>query len=153
MRILTYGTFDLLHAGHVRLFERLRASAEWLAVGVSTDEFNAVKGKAAQEPFEKRLRNVLESGLVDHSFPEQNWEQKPSDIVRLRIDVFAMGDDWRGKFDTLADYGVEVRYLPRTPGIDSSMIRERHRGQHSGATNPRRVPPIAGSDSALGTER
>ena len=123
MRILTYGTFDLLHVGHIRLFERLRASGEWLAVGISTDEFNAVKGKVALQPFEDRLRTVLASGLVDHVFPEEHWEQKPSDIRRLEIDVFAMGDDWSGRFDELAAYGVEVRYLSRTPGIDSTTIR------------------------------
>lgn len=136
MRILTYGTFDLLHIGHVRLLERLRVSAEWFAVGISTDAFNAVKGKIARESFEDRSRNVLATGLVDHVFPEEHWEQKPSDIIRLKIDVFAMGDDWSGEFDDLAAYGVEVRYLPRTPGIDSTTIRSGLLGRNPAKDRP-----------------
>lgn len=122
-RILTYGTFDLLHHGHLRLLERLREVGDWLGVGVSTDEFNAVKGKFAHEPFEARIERLQNTGLVEHVFAEQSWDQKPDDILRLSIDVFAMGDDWQGRFDDLASTGVRVLYLPRTPGIDSTMLR------------------------------
>lgn len=124
-RILTYGTFDLLHHGHLRLLERLREVGDWLGVGVSTDEFNEVKGKLAHESFEVRVARLQDSGLVDHVFAEEDWEQKPRDIHRLRIHVFAMGADWQGRFDHLAATGVRVLYLPRTPEIDSTRIRRK----------------------------
>ena len=122
-RVLTYGTFDLLHHGHLRLLMRLREVGNWLGVGVSTDAFNAVKGKFAHETFEARVEGLRSTGLVEHVFAEQAWNQKPDDILRLSIDVFAMGDDWKGHFDALASTGVRVLYLPRTLGIDSTMLR------------------------------
>ncbi len=123
-RILTYGTFDLLHHGHLRLFQRLRGPGDWLGVGLSTEEFNFRKGKEARQSYATRLAQLRSSGFVDYVFPEVDWEQKIHDIVRLRITTFAMGDDWKGHFDHLSATGVRILYLPRTPGVDSTRLRE-----------------------------
>ncbi len=130
-RILTYGTFDLLHHGHIRLLERLHSLGSWLAVGLSTDEFNRMKGKAASQSYDDRRSALLSSGLVDFVFPEKNWTQKPLDIALYNVSIFAMGDDWAGVFDDeIRSSGAEVLYLPRTPGIDSSSLRAaRERGK------------------------
>lgn len=122
-RVLTYGTFDLLHHGHLRLLERLRAFGGWLAVGLSTDAFNMSKGKTAWEPFELRRLRLEESGLVDHVFEEHSWEQKLLDIHRLNIAVLGMGYDWAGQFDYLATSNCRVIYLPRTPNVNSTRLR------------------------------
>lgn len=120
--ILTYGTFDLLHVGHVRLIKRLKSLGHYLIVGVSTDEFNKEKGKASIYPFEER-REIIESiSLVDKVIPEHSWDQKVRDINEHRVDILAMGDDWAGKFDTLSSE-VEVVYLPRTEGISTTDVR------------------------------
>lgn len=120
--VITYGTFDLFHYGHLRLLERLRAMGDRLVVGVSTDEFNELKGKRTIIPFEHRLALVAAVKHVDCCFAEESWNQKESDIRRFGASVFAMGDDWVGKFDHLKVM-CEVAYLPRTENISSSEIK------------------------------
>jgi glycerol-3-phosphate cytidylyltransferase len=122
-RVLTYGTFDLFHIGHLRLLERLRALGDHLTVAVSTDEFNTRKGKQAFIPFRDRLDIVSSLRCVDAVIAEHDWAQKRDDIRRLSIDVFGMGDDWVGKFDDLGDI-ARVVYLERTPDISSSAIKQ-----------------------------
>lgn len=122
--VLTYGTFDLFHLGHVRLLQRLRDLGDRVVVGCSTDAFNAVKGKRAVVPFEQRREILLACRYVDAVFPEETWAQKRDDIRRESARVFAMGDDWTGRFDHLHDM-VDVVYLPRTPGISTTAIKDR----------------------------
>ena len=120
--VLTYGTFDLLHYGHVLLLQRARALGDYLVVGLSTDEFNRVKGKQCAMPYEHR-RFVLESiRYVDLVIPEDNWEQKEHDIRNYHVKVFTMGSDWEGKFDHLTKL-CEVTYLPRTEGTSTTDIK------------------------------
>lgn len=121
--VLTYGTFDLFHIGHLRLIERLAALGDRLIVGVSTDEFNAGKGKRSVVSYDDRAAIVQSIKGVDLVLPERSWEQKRADIVEHGVDVFVMGDDWAGKFDELSDV-CEVRYLPRTSGVSSTEIKE-----------------------------
>ena len=121
--VLTYGTFDLFHIGHLRLLERARALGDRLIVGVSTDEFNELKGKKTLIPFEHRAEIVAGIRHVDLVIPEENWEQKVTDIQEHQVDVFVMGDDWRGEFDELKDR-CEVVYLTRTALISSSSIKQ-----------------------------
>lgn len=121
--VLTYGTFDLFHVGHVNLLRRLRELGDRLVVGCSTDEFNAVKGKRTVLPYDQRVHVLQACRYVDDVFPEENWEQKRTDITRLGIDIFGMGDDWTGKFDSLTDI-VKVVYLPRTRDISTTEIRQ-----------------------------
>ncbi|MBI4921559.1 MAG: adenylyltransferase/cytidyltransferase family protein [Devosia nanyangense] len=120
--VLTYGTFDLFHIGHTRLLERARALGDRLMVGISSDEFNAVKGKRGVIPYEHRAEIVGAMRCVDEVFPENDWEQKERDIRRLGADVLVMGDDWAGKFDQYKSL-CEVVYLPRTQGISSSELK------------------------------
>lgn len=127
VRVLTYGTFDLFHIGHLRLLERLRALGDHLTVAVSTDEFNALKGKRSIVPYADRAALVAACRYVDAVIPEEHWEQKRQDIVRLKIDVFGMGGDWEGRFDELKD-ACKVVYLPRTDGVSSTAIKERLKG-------------------------
>lgn len=122
--VLTYGTFDTLHYGHIRLLRRARALGDRLVVALSSDEFNAVKGKRAKFSYEERKLDLEAIKYVDLVIPEHNWEQKVTDVQTHAVDVFTMGDDWVGKFDFLSDY-CEVHYLPRTPDISSTMIRAR----------------------------
>lgn len=120
--VMTYGTFDLLHVGHVRLFKRLKALGDYLIVGVSTDVFNEQKGKRSIYPFEERREIISSIGIVDKVIAEESWTQKITDIQHYNVDILAMGDDWAGKFDDLgAD--VEVVYLPRTEGISTTNIK------------------------------
>lgn len=121
--VLTYGTFDLFHIGHVRLLKRLRELGDQLIVGVSSDEFNAAKNKSAIFPFKQREEILLSCRYVDKVIAEKSWEQKAEDIKRFDVDIFAMGDDWVGKFDELKAY-CKVVYLPRTDGISSSEVRQ-----------------------------
>ncbi len=120
--ILTYGTFDLFHYGHVRLLQRLATMGSELIVGCSTDEFNALKGKSCVMPYEQR-RLILEScRYVSRVIPETTWEQKRSDIVNYNVSVFAIGDDWTGHFDDLRDV-AEVLYLPRTENVSTTELK------------------------------
>jgi glycerol-3-phosphate cytidylyltransferase len=121
--VITYGTFDLFHIGHLRLLQRLRSLGDRLVVGVSTDEFNAVKGKKTVVPYAHRADIVASIREVDAVFPEDNWAQKRDDIVRERADIFAMGDDWVGRFDDLSDL-CKVVYLPRTRDVSTTEIRQ-----------------------------
>lgn len=121
--VVTYGTFDLFHVGHVKLLARLHELGDRLVVGCSTDAFNKIKNKRTVYPYEQR-KAILEScRFVDKVFPESNWEQKRNDLTREGADIFAMGDDWAGHFDELSDQ-VQVVYLPRTPDISSTEIKE-----------------------------
>jgi len=122
MRVLTYGTFDLFHIGHLNLLRRLKSIGNYLCVGISTDEFNNKKGKACTIPFEHRMDIVGSLKYVDYVFPEISWEQKVEDIDKYKIDIFAMGDDWTGKFDFLSSK-CKILYLPRTLDISSSSIK------------------------------
>lgn len=124
-RVITYGTFDLLHYGHINLFKRAKALGDYLIVAVSTDEFNwEQKHKKCYFSYEKRKALVEAVRYVDLVIPEESWEQKRADMHDFNIDVFCIGDDWKGKFDYLKEEGVEVVYLPRTPEISSSRIKE-----------------------------
>ncbi|QDW64842.1 glycerol-3-phosphate cytidylyltransferase [Oerskovia sp. KBS0722] len=121
-RVITYGTFDLLHYGHIRLLERAKAQGDYLIVALSTDEFNAGKNKRAYFSWEER-RGILEAiRSVDLVIPEKTWEQKAEDIVRYHVDMLVMGDDWEGKFDEFSDL-CEVKYLARTAEISTSQIK------------------------------
>ncbi|MGH9274622.1 MAG: glycerol-3-phosphate cytidylyltransferase [Acidimicrobiales bacterium] len=121
-KVITYGTYDLLHRGHINLLRRARALGDHLTVGLSTDEFNALKDKQAYYTFEERQLVLEAVRYVDEVIPEDNWEQKVDDVQRHRIDVFVMGDDWAGHFDHLRPY-CEVVYLTRTEGISTTQIR------------------------------
>ena len=121
--VLTYGTFDLFHIGHLKLLQRLSALGDRLVVGVSTDEFNAGKGKSSVVSYEDRAAIVGGIKGVDLVIPETSWEQKASDIREHDVDVFAIGDDWTGKFDELKEL-CEVVYLTRTDGISSTEIKQ-----------------------------
>ena len=123
-RVLTYGTFDLFHEGHVRILERAKALGDYLIVAISSDEFNQLKGKKSIMSYEQRKQVVEAIRYVDLVIPENDWEQKISDIQKYKVDILVMGDDWTGKFDFLKDY-CEVIYLPRTENISTSMIKER----------------------------
>ena len=121
-KVITYGTYDLLHRGHIHLLRRAKAMGDHLTVGLSTDAFNAIKGKACYYTYEER-KIVLEAiRYVDMVIPEEDWEQKVSDIAAHHIDVFVMGNDWVGKFDDLKPY-CEVIYLPRTEGISTTKVK------------------------------
>lgn len=122
--ILTYGTFDLFHKGHVNILRRAKELGDTLIVAVSTDEFNQTKGKISRFPYEERKLIVESIRYVDKVIPEENWEQKLDDIKKYNVDVLVMGDDWKDsdKFDYLKDY-VELVFLPRTEGISTTQIK------------------------------
>lgn len=120
--VLTYGTFDLFHLGHVRLLKRAKSLGDKLVVGVSSDEFNQIKGKSSIMPYEHREEIVSSIRFVDQVFPEHNWDQKKADIKRFRADILVMGDDWIGKFDNFKPF-CDVVYLPRTQDISSTEIK------------------------------
>lgn len=120
--VLTYGTFDFLHVGHIRLLQRAKALGDYLIVGLSTDTFNELKHKSAFIPYPQR-KEILEAiKFVDLVIAEENWEQKVQDVLNYNVDVFVMGDDWTGEFDFLKDY-CQVVYLPRTQDISSSSLK------------------------------
>jgi glycerol-3-phosphate cytidylyltransferase len=120
--VITYGTFDLFHIGHVRVLERVKALGDKLIVGCSTDEFNLSKGKKSLFSYEERSEILKACKFVDEVFPEESWDQKISDVARYKANVFAIGDDWSGKFDFLSEV-VDVVYMPRTQGISTTEIR------------------------------
>ena len=124
-RVLTYGTFDLLHYGHIRLLERAKKLGDYLIVALSTDEFNAIKGKKAYHDYETRKKMLEALRCVDLVIPEENWEQKLDDVKRYYVDVVVMGSDWAGsdKFDYLKKY-CELVYLDRTDGISTTKIKK-----------------------------
>jgi glycerol-3-phosphate cytidylyltransferase len=124
-RVITYGTFDLLHYGHINLLRRAKALGDYLIVVISSDEFNwNEKHKKCYFTYEQRKMLVESVRYVDLVIPEESWEQKRKDMHEYHIDTFVMGDDWKGKFDFLKEEGVEVVYLPRTPEISSSQIKQ-----------------------------
>jgi glycerol-3-phosphate cytidylyltransferase len=120
--ILTYGTFDLFHYGHVRLLQRLAKMGDRLIVACSTDEFNTIKGKKTVVPYAHRVEVLEACRYVDLVIPENDWAQKRADVVAHNVDVFAMGDDWAGKFDDLADL-CDVVYLPRTENVSTTDLK------------------------------
>ena len=123
-KVITYGTFDLLHYGHVTLLQRAKELGDYLIVAISTDEFNwNEKHKKCYFSYEERKRLVESIRYVDLVIPEENWEQKSSDIQEFKVDTFVIGDDWEGKFDFLKEY-CEVVYLPRTPEISTTQIKK-----------------------------
>ncbi|MBC1290057.1 glycerol-3-phosphate cytidylyltransferase [Listeria welshimeri] len=122
-KVITYGTFDLLHWGHIHLLKRAKALGDYLIVAISSDEFNRIKHKEAYHSYEHRKLIIEAIRYVDEVIPENNWEQKKQDIEKYGIDVFVMGDDWEGEFDFLKNV-CEVVYLPRTEGISTSQIKD-----------------------------
>lgn len=125
--VITYGTFDLMHYGHIHLFRRARELGDRLIVAVSTDEFNWYqKHKQCYFTYEQRKLLVEAVRYVDQVIPEESWEQKVQDVHKYHVHTFVMGDDWKGKFDYLEKEGVRVVYLPRTPEISSSQIRKNY---------------------------
>jgi len=124
-RVLTYGTFDLLHYGHIRLLKRAKELGDYLIVALSTDEFNAIKGKKAYHNYETRKKMLEAVRYVDLVIPEENWEQKINDIKEYKVDITVMGGDWAGsdKFEYLKDY-CELVYLDRTEGVSTTKIKE-----------------------------
>lgn len=122
-KVLTYGTFDLFHIGHLNLLRRAKELGDYLVVAVSSDAFNAIKGKKCAIPDYERMAIVEAIKYVDEVIPENSWDQKISDVKEHDIDIFVMGNDWTGKFDFLNDY-CEVIYLPRTDGISTTQIKK-----------------------------
>ena len=124
-RVITYGTFDLLHYGHIHLLKRAKELGDYLVVAVSTDEFNwNQKKKTCYFTYEQRKTLVDAIRYVDLVIPETCWEQKRSDVKEYHIDTFVIGDDWKGKFDFLREEGAEVVYLPRTPEVSTTKIKK-----------------------------
>lgn len=120
--VITYGTFDLFHIGHLRLLNRLTSLGDSLVVAVSSDEFNSQKGKKTIIPYDQRAEIVSSIKGVDLVIREDSWEQKRFDIEKYKIDLFVMGDDWVGKFDHLIEF-TEVLYFPRTQGVSSTELK------------------------------
>src|SRR5690554_1122461 len=120
--IITYGTFDMFHIGHLKLLRRLSEMGDKVIVAVSTDEFNELKGKKTLIPYDQRAAIVEAIDCVDLVIPEESWEQKLSDVKTYDVDVFAIGEDWKGKFDFLEDL-CEVIYLPRTRNISTTELK------------------------------
>ena len=125
-RVITYGTFDLLHYGHINLLRRAKEQGDYLVVALSTDEFNwDEKQKKCYFSYEKRKQLLEAVRYVDLVIPEKSWNQKVSDVKEYHIDTFVMGDDWAGKFDFIEDEtDAEVIYLPRTPEISTTQIKK-----------------------------
>lgn len=131
-KVITYGTFDLFHYGHVNLLKRARELGDYLVVALSTDEFNdREKGKHTYFSYAQRKMILEAIRYVDEIIPEENWEQKKTDIEKHSIDCFVMGDDWKGKFDFLKQSGCDVVYLERTPEVSSSGIKTDYASGHA----------------------
>ena len=132
VKVITYGTYDLLHYGHIRLLERAKALGDYLIVGVTADSFDLTRGKInVQQSLMERIEGVRSTGLADEIIVEEYEGQKIDDIKRYDIDIFTVGSDWVGKFDYLNEY-CKVVYLDRTQGISSSEIRAEKRDLHVG---------------------
>ena len=123
VKVITYGTFDLLHYGHINLLKRAKELGDYLIVAISTDEFNELKGKKSYFDFNTRKLMLESIKYVDEVIEENSWDQKIKDVVDNNVDIFVMGDDWKGKFDFLEDY-CKVVYLPRTPEISTTQIKK-----------------------------
>lgn len=121
-RVITYGTFDTMHWGHINLLKRAKSLGDTLIVAVSTDRFNQQKGKMSYHGFDERVGFVSAIKYVDQVIAEDSWDQKVQDVIQYDIDIFVMGDDWLGKFDYLTTM-CEVIYLPRTEAVSSSVIK------------------------------
>ena len=127
-RIITYGTFDLLHYGHINLLRRAKQQGDYLIVALSTDEFNwESKQKKCYFDYEKRKHLLEAVRYVDLVIPENSWDQKVEDVKMYHVDTFVMGDDWQGKFDFLKEH-CEVVYLPRTPEVSTTQIKAEIKG-------------------------
>ena len=124
-RVITYGSFDLLHDGHISLLRRAKRLGDYLVVGLSTGDFNQLKGKQCYFSYEEREQLLEAIRYVDLVIPGSRWEQKIEDIQNYHIDTFVIGDDWKGEFDFLKDY-CRVVYLPRTPEISTTPDQEQH---------------------------
>lgn len=123
-RVITYGTFDLLHYGHINLLRRAKQYGDYLIVSLSTDDFNwNQKRKKCYFSFDKRKALLEAIRYVDLVIPEESWDQKVTDVREYHIDTFVMGDDWKGEFDFLKNEGVDVVYLPRTPEVSTTQIK------------------------------
>ncbi len=122
--VITYGTYDLFHIGHLNLLRRAKELGDYLIVAVSSDDFNLIKGKSCKIKDTDRMAIVEAIRYVDKVIPETSWQQKIEDIKKYNVDVFVMGDDWKGKFDFLKDEGIDVVYLPRTEGISTTQLKE-----------------------------
>jgi len=121
-KVITYGTFDLIHHGHINILRRAKAMGDYLIVALSTDEFTAGKGKQTYYTYEERKQILEAIKYVDEVIPETCWEQKTDDVIQRGVSVFVIGEDWRGKFDFLTPF-CEVVYLPRTEGISTTQIK------------------------------
>lgn len=129
IRVITYGTFDLLHYGHINLLRRAKALGDYLIVACSTDEFNSSKkNKKCYFTYEQRKELLEAVRYVDLVIPEEDWEQKVKDVHEYHVDYFVIGDDWKGQFDYLEKEGCKVIYLPRTPEISTTQIKKDIRG-------------------------
>lgn len=122
-KIITYGTFDLLHYGHINILKKAKELGDYLIVALSTNKFNETKGKNCYFPYEERKKLLESIRYVDLVIPENSWDQKINDVKEFKIDIFVIGDDWKGKFDFLKEF-CEVIYLPRTPEISTSKIKK-----------------------------
>ncbi|MBM6628878.1 glycerol-3-phosphate cytidylyltransferase [Mammaliicoccus vitulinus] len=122
-RVITYGTYDLLHYGHIELLRRAKQHGDYLIVALSTDEFNKLKNKKSYYNYEQRKMMLESIRYVDLVVPENNWEQKTDDVLNYKVDTFLMGHDWEGEFDFLKDH-CEVIYLKRTEGISTTQIKK-----------------------------
>ena len=121
--VITYGTFDMFHVGHLRLLKRLKEMGDELIVAVSTDDFNEAKGKKTLIPYEQRVEILSSIEYVDRIIPEKSWEQKIEDVKKYKADLFVMGNDWEGEFDFLKEY-CEVKYLERTQDISTTQLKK-----------------------------
>ena len=121
--VITYGTFDMFHVGHLRLLKRLKEMGDELIVAVSTDDFNEVKGKKTLIPYDQRVEILNSIEYVDRVIPEKNWEQKIEDVKKYKADMFVIGNDWEGEFDFLKEY-CEVKYLERTQDISTTQLKK-----------------------------
>lgn len=122
-KVITYGTFDLIHYGHINLLKKAKGLGDYLIVALSTNKFNEIKGKKCYFGYDERKKLLESIRYVDLVIPEENWEQKVNDVQEFKVDTFVIGDDWKGKFDFLEDY-CEVVYLDRTPEISTTKIKD-----------------------------